>query len=289
MIVVPGSASTRLAEKIANIAKSGLASIERRRFPDGELYVRICSEVSNQHAIIVQSTSSDEKIIEALLLCDALREAKASKIGFVAPYFGYARQDKVFKPGEPISARAFARALQTNCDYFVSVDLHANSILKWFTIPALEVSAIPCVAAYLKERPVDVIVSPDKGGIERVKKASELSGIPWVHLEKVRIDAQNVNIKLPDFDFNGKDVVILDDIISTGGTIKSATNLLLAAGAKSVSCICTHGLFLKNSAAELRALCKEVVSSDTIETEFTGYSVAEEIVRGIEKISGAKL
>ncbi|MEM3396976.1 MAG: ribose-phosphate diphosphokinase [Thermoplasmata archaeon] len=284
MIVIPGSASPGLSQKIAKITNCEIASVERKRFPDGEMYIRIGSEIGGKDAVIVQSTTSDEKILEAILLCDATREANARKIIFVAPYFGYARQDKVFKQGEAISARAIARAIQANCDAFLSVDLHANTVIKWFTIPAFEVSAIPCVAGYFKGKKIDVIVSPDKGGIERVKRTSELSGIPYIHLDKVRLDGHTVTIKLPDYDFKGKNVVIVDDIISTGGTIKTAAKQMLDAGAKSVSCGCTHGLFLGNSGNELASLCTEVIASDTIETRFSSYSVAEEIARAISGI-----
>lgn len=284
MIVIPGSASPGLARKIAEIGRGEFASVERKRFPDREMYVRILSSVEGEDAVIVQSTTSDEKILEAILLCDAVREAKARKIIFVAPYFGYARQDKVFKPGEPVSARAFARAIQANCDAFITVDLHASTVIKWFTISALEVSAIPCVSEYFKGKNIDVLVSPDKGGIDRVRRTSELSGIPYIHLDKVRIDGHTVTIKLPDYDFRGKNVVIVDDIISTGGTIKTASKQILEAGAKSVSCACTHGLFLDNSGSELASICLEVISSDTIETKFSSYSVAEEIVKAISRI-----
>ncbi|MCX8174003.1 MAG: ribose-phosphate diphosphokinase [Thermoplasmata archaeon] len=284
MIVVPGSASSGLSRKIADISGCEIANVEKKRFPDGEMYVRIASDVSGKDAVIVQSTTSDEKILEAILLCDATREANARKIVFVAPYFGYARQDKIFKPGEPISARAFARAIQANCDAFLSVDLHANSVINWFTIPAFEISAIPCVANYFRGKNIDILVSPDKGGVERVKRTSELSGIPYVHLDKVRLDGHTVTIKLPDWDFRGKNVAIVDDIISTGGTIKTAAKQMLDAGAKSVSCACTHGLFLGNSGNELAALCNAVIASDTIETKFSSYSVAEEIERALSKV-----
>ncbi|MEM3492982.1 MAG: ribose-phosphate diphosphokinase [Thermoplasmata archaeon] len=285
MIVIPGSASPVLSEKIAGILKCGIAGVEKKRFPDGELYVRLCTEVGGEDAVIVQSTTSDEKILEAILLCDAAREANARKVIFVAPYFGYARQDKVFKPGEPISARAFARAIQTNCDAFVSVDLHATTVIKWFTIPAIEVSAIPSIAGYFKGKGIDLLVSPDKGGIERVRRTSEISGIPYTHLDKVRVDSHTVTIKLPDYDFRGKNVAIVDDIISTGGTIKTGARKMLEAGANSVSCACTHGLFLGNSGDELSALCKEVIASDTVETKFSLYSVAEEIANAIFKVT----
>ncbi|MGB9636036.1 MAG: ribose-phosphate diphosphokinase [Thermoplasmata archaeon] len=284
MIIVPGSASPLLAKKIAEEGNWELGEVERKRFPDGELYVRIVSEIEGKDVVIVQSTTSDEKIIEAMLLCDAARSANANKIVFVAPYFGYARQDKIFKRGEPISARAFARAIQANCDAFLSVDLHANSILKWFSIPAMEISAIPCIADYFRGKNVDVLVSPDKGGIERVERTARISGIPFVHLTKKRLDGYNVTIELPDFEFRGKNVAIVDDIISTGRTIKTATKLILEAGAAGVCCACIHGLFLGRAGEELTGICREVIASDTIETKYSLYSVSREIVNAIWKV-----
>jgi ribose-phosphate pyrophosphokinase len=284
MIVIPGSASAGIGKKIAERGNWEIGEAERKRFPDGEMYVRILTEIAGKDVVIVQSTTSDEKIIEALLLCDAAQEAKARRIIFVAPYYGYARQDKVFKPGEPISARAIARALSANCDAFLSVDLHAKTVLQYFTIPAVEVSAIPSIANFLKEHRVDVLVSPDKGGISRVQQASEISGIPYTHINKTRLDAHTVKMELPEFNFEGKSVAIIDDIISTGGTIKKACELLKNAGASNVLCACTHGLFLGNSGTELSKLCNETAASDTIETRFSKYSVAGEIAKHISSM-----
>ena len=230
--------------------------------------------------VIVQSTRTDADLIELLLLEDAVREAGARRILVVVPYFGYARQDRLFFPGEPVSARAFSRAIEINADAVITVDLHSAQTLAHFAKPAFEASGIPAIARVLRERPVDLLVSPDRGGTERVRRMSQLLEKPWFALDKHRIDAEHVELSIrdePPVPLDGKEVVLLDDVITTGGTIVEAAKLLKAHGARAVSAACTHGLFLRDAFERIKAVTDEVYSTDTLGNPAEKASVAPDI------------
>ena len=204
----------------------------------------------------------------------------------VVPYFGYARQDRRFFPGEPVSSRALARHVELGADGVVTVDLHSPLTLAQFTKPVFEASAIPAFARQLRQRPVDVLVSPDKGGAERVRRLAEILGRPWFALEKKRIDSEHVELRLPDpvpVDFQGKHVTIFDDVVSTGGTVVEAAKLLRASGASAITSACTHGLFLRDAFERIKAVADDIYATDTLQNGALKVSVAPDIARLLEK------
>jgi len=251
MHVIGGTASTALAERISReLGNAPFAIPFTKRFPDGEMYVRVGGRLEGDDVVLVQSTRTDQDLIELLLLEDAVREAGARRILVVVPYFAYARQDRRFFPGEPVSARALCRHVEMDADAVVTVDLHSAQTLAHFTKPAFEASGIPAIARLLRERPTDLLVSPDKGGIERVRRMAQLLDKPWIALEKRRIDAEHVELSLPTsfpVTVEGKHAVIIDDVITTGGTIVEAAKLLKRQGLGAISAACTHGLFLRDA------------------------------------------
>jgi ribose-phosphate pyrophosphokinase len=253
-----------------------------KRFPDGELYVRVGGRLEGEDVVLVQSTRTDRDVVELLLLEDAVREAGAQKLFLVVPYFGYARQDRRFFPGEPVSSRSLARHAAIDADAIVTVDLHSPGILPSFGKPAFEASGIPAIARRLKERPVDLLVSPDKGGIDRVKRMASILDRPWIALEKKRIDSERVELYLPSelpIDLNGKFVVILDDVISTGGTVVEAAKLLKRRGVGAITAACTHGLFLKDAFERIKAVTDDLYSTDTLDNPAEKASVAPDIAQ----------
>jgi ribose-phosphate pyrophosphokinase len=285
--VIAGSASTALAERISRELGNvpfGIPFV--KRFPDGELYVRIGGQLKGEDAVLVQSTRNDQDLLELLMLEDAIRQSGARRLIVVVPYFGYARQDRVFFPGEPAAAVAIAHHIELQADAVVSVDLHSVETLKSFTKPAYEASGVPALARILRQRPVDLLVSPDKGGTERARRMGQLLDRPWMALEKQRIDAEHVELELPasvPIELNDKHVVIIDDVISTGGTIVEAARLLAKGHVGAITAACTHGLFLRDAFERIKAVTDEIYSTDTLSNPAEKASVAPDISQIVKR------
>ncbi len=277
MKVVAGPSSPILAKRIAERLNVRLANATFKRFPDGELYVRI--EDVGDEAVVVQSINSNDDLVALMLIFDALENAE---ITAVIPYMGYARQDRKFKEGEAISVRAVARMIEGYADKVVTVNIHSREAASYFR-KLVEVDAMPLIGEHYAGRDV-VMLSPDLGSYERVRVCAERAGCEFDYLEKRRIDAETVEIKPKSLDVEGKDVVIVDDIISTGGTMVEATKILLREGAKSVECACVHAVLAGNALNRLySAGVKRVIATDTVERAVSVISVAEEIARVLKK------
>jgi ribose-phosphate pyrophosphokinase len=283
MHIIGGTSSTALAERISReLGNAPFAIPFTKRFPDGEMYVRVGGRFEGEDVVIVQSTRTDPDIVELLLLEDAVREAGARRVFVVVPYLGYARQDRRFFPGEPVSARTFCRHIELDADVVVTVDLHSRETLNHFTKPAFEASGIPAIARLLRERPLDVLVSPDQGGVDRARRMAQILDKPWVALQKKRIDSEHVELTVPptlSVDLAGKQVVIVDDVISTGGTIVEAAKLLKKQHVAGISAACTHGLFLRDAFERLKAVVDDVYSTDTLGNPAEKASVAPDIAQ----------
>lgn len=280
MIVIGGSSSPQLSANLARELKATLARTEIKRFPDGEGYVRILDPLDGQDVVLVSNTHPDLKIVETMLFCDAIEEFEYKTFNLVIPYFGYSRQDKKFNPGEPISARAMVRTLEVYPDKVLTVDIHADSTIDWFeACEAVNVTGSPEMAGKLREMGVDFVVSPDEGRIKTAEAVGKSVGVPSDYLVKERIDGNTVKIEPKSIDVAGKRVAIVDDIISTGGTIVNASSELKKLGAAKVIAACTHGLFANNALPRLAGCCDIIVSSDTIENQTTAFSVAPAIAR----------
>ncbi len=284
MKVVSGSASVALARELARALPADFLETAYEKhpggFPDGERYVRVMGSLEGEHAVLVQTTHPDPMIVELLLLIDAVRGAGASRVSLIVPYFGYGRQDKRFEPGEALSAQALARHLQEGVDAFYTMGLHNPEVLKAFDIPAREVGGMPAIGRYLKGRDIDFVLAPDDGAIRHAREVAEAAGKPWDHLEKTRIDSYTVRFEAKRLDVKGRRVAIVDDVISTGGTIGLAAKELKGQGARSVSAAAVHGLFV-GRAWENLAGCDDVATSDTIPSRATKFSVATEFAAAL--------
>jgi ribose-phosphate pyrophosphokinase len=281
MHVIGGTASTALAERISRELSNAPFGIPfTKRFPDGEMYVRVGGRLEGEDVVVVQSTRTDADLLELFLLEDAVREAGAQRVFAVVPYFGYARQDRRFFPGEPVSARTLCRHVELEADEVLTVDLHSSQTLSNFSKPAYEASGVPAIARLLRERPVDVLVSPDKGGVNRVQRMARLLEKPSFALEKKRIDSEHVELRFadePPVPLEGKHAVLVDDVITTGGTIVEAAKLLKKRGVGAISVACTHGLFLRDAFERIKAVADEVYSTDTLGNPAEKASVAPDI------------
>ena len=275
MYIIGGTASKTVAEDLSKELKVPLANTISKRFPDEEFYFRILDDIRGEHVIIIQTTYPDLNIIELFLLQNAVEEAGAKEISIVIPYFGYARQDTKFQDGEPISAKAMANLISLNADIVITVDPHKEHILDFFSTSAHSCSAVPELAKYLKKKNIDMILAPDKGALERAKQASEIIGCDFDYMEKTRIDGTTIEIKPKELDSQNKNVAIIDDIISTGGTMAKSIQQLKKHGAKNVYVACTHGLFAGNAIKKLSSAgCKEIIATDTIQSKFSKVKIA---------------
>jgi len=276
MYIIGGTTSEKVAKDLCKDLQASLVKMISKRFPDDELYIRILDDISKEHVVIIQTTYPDQKIIELFLLQEAVKEAGAKKITVVIPYFGYARQDKKFKDGEPVSAKTMAKLISLNADKVITVDPHKEHILDFFTIPAFSCSAVPEIAEYLnKKKNIDMVLAPDKGALERAKQASTIIGCDFDYMEKTRIDGTTVKIKPKNLNVRNKNVAIIDDIISTGGTMAKSVKELKKHGAKRVLVACTHGLFAGEAIKKLKSAgCDEIISTDTIRSDFSKVKIA---------------
>lgn len=278
MYILGGTASKSVAEGLSKILKIPLAKTISKRFPDNEFYTRIMDDISGEHVIIVQTTYPDPNIIELFILQNAAEEARAKEISVVIPYFGYARQDTKFKDGEPISAKAMANLISLNADRVITVDPHKEHILDFFSTSAHSCTAVPQIAKHLKNKKIDMVLAPDKGALDRAKKASEIIKCDFDFMEKTRIDGENIEIKTKKLDVSGQNVAIIDDIISTGGTMAKSIAELKKFGAKNVFVACTHGLFAGAAVKKLTSAgCTEIISTNTINGEYSKVNIAPSI------------
>ena len=247
------------------------------------MYARIKSDVEGKHVILVQTTAPNENLIELLLLQDAAQGHHAAKVTSVIPYYGYARQDQVFHPGEAVSSRAVARALATTADAVITVDPHKEHILDFFFDGAHSVSAVPQLADELGSWGVDAILAPDKGARDRAERAAAQLGVPFDHLEKTRLSATEVVMKTKDLDVAGKKVAIVDDMIASGGTMITAAKQLKEQGATAVYAACTHGLFTGGAVPKLlaggidRVLCTDTVEAEGCDSISAAKAIADRI------------
>jgi ribose-phosphate pyrophosphokinase len=284
MIVIGGSSSRDLAKELAMILDCKCILASSTRFPDGECYTRIEGETLHDDVVIVQNTYPDSNIIEMLLIQDAAKRMGAKKITLVIPYFGYARQDRIFKPGEPESAKVMIKHLGLVCDRVITIDIHKEAVLKNFKCRAKDLKASGAIADYFMDKGIDIVLAPDAGAAERAKDVGTRMKLPYDHLEKVRISGTEVRIAPAKMNCVNKNVLIVDDIIATGGTIMAATVQLKEAGAKSVSVACTHGVFTGDAIQRLTGNQIDVLlSCNTLESKVSNISVASTVAEELRK------
>ncbi len=277
MKIIAGSSSQSLAKNLSAEMNVPIASTTIKRFPDGECYVRINEKINE--AIIVQNTYPDNNIIELFLLQDAAVRMGAEKISVVIPYYGYGRQDRTFEEGEAVSSEKMAHLVEQDADLVVLINPHKPYIANFFGIDAKICDGMPSLAEYFEGR-IDAVIAPDKGALEMAKKAAGIIKCDYNYFEKTRISGSEVRMKIKDMNVKGKRLLILDDIISTGGTMAKAVEMLKQQGADKVHAACIHGLFIKNADERImKAGCNELVSTDTIESPYSRASVAKEVAK----------
>lgn len=287
MLVIAGSASSNLAQRISEELDCKLVRPDSELFPDGELYLKIPEEVEGEHAIVVQSTPrpQNDNFMELLLLLDTAKDLGAKEVTAIVPYFAYARQDKRFEPGEAISLQTMLKLIgSTGANDLLTIDVHEEKALKKAKIPAQNLQAMPLIGKWLPslnlKRPV--LLGPDQGALKYVEQASRSFEADYDYLVKKRESPTEVSMEPKSMEVGGRDVVILDDIISTGGTVTEAIKLLKEQGARKIYAGCTHAVLAEDALERIRgAGAEEVFATDTIETEISKISVAPSIVEAI--------
>jgi ribose-phosphate pyrophosphokinase len=277
-LIIGGSASQKLAAKVAWSLGENLSPIETRRFPDGERYIRIKGEVLRD-VVVIQSTGypQDENLMELFLLLKNLKSLGVERTRVVIPYFGYGRQERRFKSGEAVSAVIVAELLEAaGASEIYSINLHEKNIKEFFNIPVHEISAMPLIANYI-EKQIDnpMIIGPDKGALGFAQEVSGILKCECDYLDKVRISPEKVEMKPKNLDVEGRDVVIIDDIISTGGTIVSASKILRDLGANKVVVGCVHPVLVEDALLKIFAAgVDDVFATDTLKSDVSNISVA---------------
>lgn len=286
MFVVGGSAGIDIAKRVVELLDDAvLADVERKRFPDKEFYIRFLDELKDEDVVLIQTSYPDENLVELLITMDAIVESEARSLTVALPYFSYSRQDKKFKDGEPISARAVAKMVSLYADNVISIDPHKDHILDFFEAHTQCCSAVDELATHLKKMDVDFVLAPDKGALDTAKQAARIIGCDFDYMQKTRLDGTTVEIKPKKLDAKGRIVAIVDDIISTGGTMAKSIAELKKQGAKKVFVCCTHGLFIGGAIEKLqKAGCDEIIATDTIKSEYSTVSCAPCIVEALKSL-----
>ncbi|MGW8272469.1 MAG: ribose-phosphate pyrophosphokinase [Thermodesulfovibrionales bacterium] len=272
--VLSGNAHRSLAQDVASYLGSPLTDVAITAFSDGEIMVKINENVRGADVFVIQPTCApvNDNIMELLLLVDALRRASSWRITAVIPYYGYARQDRKVQPRVPISSKLVADLIEAaGVDRVLTVDLHAGQIQGFFDIPVDHLYAMPVLIKYIKERYRDgelVIVSPDAGGVERARAFAKRLGCSLAIIDKRRERANECQIMNVIGDVQGKNILILDDMIDTAGTTVQAAEVLKQQGARDIGVACTHAV-LSGPAIERinNSALREVIVTDTIPLE----------------------
>lgn len=266
------NANPKLADEISSYLGIELGKSHVQNFSDGETNITIDESVRGCDVFIVQSTCApvNDNLMELLIMIDAMRRASARRITAVIPYYGYARQDRKSRGREPITAKLVANLIvKAGADRVLTMDLHAQQIQGFFDIPVDHLMGVPILADYYKGLNIEdlVVVSPDMGGVTRARSLATRLGVPLAIIDKRRPMPNVSEIMNIIGDINGKNVIMIDDIIDTAGTITNGAAALVERGAKSVYVSCTHPILSGPAYERLQnAPIKEIVTTNTIPT-----------------------
>lgn len=292
------NSNRQLAKEIADYVGIELSCCEVKRFADGEVQINIDESVRGHAVFIIQSTHKpvNENYMELFIMMDALKRASAQSINVIMPYYGYSRQDRKAAARQPISAKLMADLLQmAGADRVLCMDLHADQIQGFFNIPIDNFRALPILAEYFDNKNLEdiVVVSPDHGGTTRARRLAEALNAPIAIIDKRRPRPNVAQVMNLIGEVDGKNAIIIDDMVDTAGTLVAAVNVLKQKGAKGVYCCCTHPI-LSDPAVEriTNSPLDEFVTTNTIllddevkqNSKFVQLSIAKIFGQGILNI-----
>ena len=290
-----GSANPEFAKKVGDYLGMCVSDATLNKFSDGEISVQITQSVRGQDVYIIQPTCAptNDNLMELLIMIDALKRSSAKSINAVIPYYGYARQDRKAAPRVPISAKLVADLLEkAGINRVVTIDLHAAQIQGFFNIPADNLFGSILFVNYIKSKNLKnpIIASPDIGGVARARQYADKLGYDLVIVDKKREKANESQVMNIIGDVKGKDVILVDDMVDTAGTLVKAAEVLKEKGANSVMACCTHGVLSGPDYDRVaNGVLDELVISDTIPTKknakkitvLTASSIIGEAIRRI--------
>lgn len=253
---------------------------QMRRFPDGETYLRLEGAVTQNAAIVCTLDRPDAKFLPLVFAADTLRDLGAGRVGLVAPYLSYMRQDTRFQAGEAVTSRSFAHALSRSFDWMVTVDPHLHryrSASEIYSIPVSVLHAGPLLAQWIAAHAnAPVLIGPDSESVQWVSAVAAKLNAPFTVLEKVRKGDREVEVRIKDSQIleTGRQAVIVDDILSSGRTMLEAVKLAKRAGAPSPICLAIHAVFAEGAEQPLSAQGARIVTADTIAHPTNAIAVA---------------
>ncbi len=270
MIIFGFESSANIAKRVAKHLRKRYSHIYIDKFPDKELYLKFNENVKGKDVVIIQSfyNNINQSLIETLFACYTAKDLGARKVTLVATYFPYLRQDKMFNKGECVSDKIVARLFDKSIDKIIIINPHMHrrkSLNEIFKIKTHILTAKSLILDYLdKKRNFDVLIGPDEESYQWIKSVARALRIKAYILKKKRFNARKVKIILPKrIDVKDKNIVIIDDIVSTGNTLLETIKLLRKKGAKKITCLVVHGIFLENSLEKLRRYA-EIIATNTI-------------------------
>lgn len=290
LIVIPGPASLNLGRKVAELMKSKVISLEFKRFPDGESYIRFDDDPENEDVVIVQTISppQNENLIQLFLMVDNARDLKAKTITAVIPYFAYARQDKRFRSGEVLSVKTVMTLLYAcGVDRLFTVNSHNPEILKSCRVPTKNLSAIRLLAEYFQKQGFKEAFSLSLGkkALDMAKEADEVlsGGYGYISTQRNKITGK-VTIEKKSLPIKNKDVIIFDDIISSGGTMVEAVKWVREQEAKRIYPACVHPLLIGDAIEKiLRSGADEIIGTDCVPSPVSVVSVSTLIAEALNR------
>jgi len=286
--VIAGKSSEDVAKKLSRKIKANFVKSQVRVFADGESKITLSGEISKKKSIVVQSIYPpvDTNLIQALSLISKAKETSSEVIAII-PYMGYARQDREFLPGEIVTMKVLGKLFKgAGASKIIAVDIHSIIGFKHFSIKTKNVSAIPELVQYFKKSSLNnpLVVSPDQGGKERAKEFAKELGSEFIALEKKRDrKTGKVQIKTKNLDeVANRDLILIDDMISTGGSIVKATQFLKKQKCKKVYVACTHALLMNDAEKRIRkAGVTKIISTNTIPGKTSIVDISNIIAKAI--------
>ena len=285
--IISGKTSENLAKELSKKIKANLVKSEIRVFPDGESKITLIGKISKKKSIVLQSIYPpvDTNLVQVLSLITKAKE-NSSEVIAVIPYMGYARQDREFLPGEIVTMKVLGKLFKSaGASKIIVVDIHSSIGLKHFSIKTKNVTAIPDLVGFFKKLSLKnpLVVSPDQGGKERAKEFAKEFNSDYIALEKTRDrKTGKVKIKTKNLEVENRDLILVDDIISTGGSIIKATQFLKKQKCKRIYVACTHALLMNDAEKKIKkAGVTSIISTNTIPGKTSKVDISKTIAKAI--------